>query len=132
MTDLLTKAQALEVLQERTGRKFSKGIFSANLRRDRIWSRCGRVWASDIDRFIADREKRRAEPVDTKIRRRLNSILIDLCRNDTTLENMLKLVDENTDAAKHLRGARQGITWAVMGLLEATRALRAMDAPSVE
>lgn len=123
MSCLIKKAEALKMLEERTGRKFSKGIFSEHFRRGRIWAAGGTVFASDVEKFIAARQARIDEPAERKIERRLHLLLGDLCKRDTTMQNLLKLVADKPEVAKKINGARGGLSWAVGGLLEALRAL---------
>jgi hypothetical protein len=121
MLDIIKKAAALKMLEERTGRKFSKGIFSEHFRRGRIWAAGGTVFVSDVEKFIEARQARMDEPAERKIDRRIMALVRACCAHDTTMENLLKLVADQPEAAKQIERARGWNSWTVQCLMNARR-----------
>ena len=122
MSELITRKQALKLLEDKTGKKFSMGIFSKHFRRGRIWCARGTVFASDIDKFIAQRQERLGETDVQRLNRRALHLVGIGCRLDTSLKGLLKLAGNNADAVKYVENARAWNTWTVQCLLNVRRA----------
>jgi len=131
MSEYMTRAEALKLLRERTGRAYTMGIFSKRLRRDRVWAFSREIYRTDVENFLRRREQRIARSNDEVGLLRIARICEDLCARDTTLKNLAILLKSSPEAVKHLKSARGALAWAVIGLLNAQRALREAKGASV-
>ena len=116
MTELISKAAALKMLQERTGRKFSSGIFSPRpLRRGRIWCCSRLVDVRDVEAFLLERAERQAEKPEDALRRRVKRLLADIYLLDRRMDRLGKAYPAAADSlagccgwmwygTSHLRG----------------------------
>jgi hypothetical protein len=116
-----SRAQALKILQARTGRKFTKGIFSKSLRPDRVWCYKNFVMLRDIESFLEHRAKRQAVPPGQKRKNRLLNILLSLCRCDKSLERILKAAGAGSPMGVAISRGRSHVAWAVGYMIEARR-----------
>lgn len=116
MNSLITRKEALKILEKRTGRKFSEAIFSTHFSSRKVWGTKRWVISEDIERFISDREARAQEKPDDTVRRRCNHLLVEFSRQDTTLKNLALLAKDNSEAKHNLTLTRNCLSTAMLFL----------------
>ena len=121
MTGMITKAQALKLLRERTGHKFTMQVFSKNFCRGKIWCPTTHAFVTSIEQFIARRQARLAEPAEKKLARRIDNVVYAFCKLDKTLQALIKTAG---DSPSHgLLETRSWLSYAMGQVLAAKRSL---------
>lgn len=113
MSQLITKQEALKILRQRTGQKFTSGIFSKHFQRGRIWAVTNRVFIDDIEKFLKRREERRKVSPDDRLRQRLEHICRDVYLLD---QRMVRLGKADPKVAEVLNKAAGWMYYGVYHL----------------
>lgn len=111
----IRRCEALRMLHEATGRKFTARIFSRKYAKNRIRAPAHRlIWRSDVEHFIERWRKARAVPPEEKLHSQITRTFLAGCRLEDRVRRLAKQADGGT--REWLESSAGGLVWGLQAL----------------